>query len=42
MTVVSAGGVRRSDGAAVPLTAVPHCVWANRRPGPMRVWIPEG
>lgn len=24
----------------VRLTAVPYCVWANREPGPMQVWIP--
>ncbi|WDV55327.1 hypothetical protein PV963_35685 [Streptomyces coeruleorubidus] len=41
VSVVSAGGVRRSDGAAVRLTAVPYCVWANRRQGPTRVWIPQ-
>ncbi|MGX1623418.1 hypothetical protein [Streptomyces sp. NPDC055506] len=41
VTLLSAGGVRRSDGAAVRLTAVPYCVWANRRQGPMRVWIPR-
>ncbi|MFE2963766.1 hypothetical protein ACFXKC_08760 [Streptomyces sp. NPDC059340] len=23
------------------MTAVPNRAWANRRPGPMRVWIPE-
>ncbi|MFC9508262.1 glycoside hydrolase family 127 protein [Streptomyces sp. NPDC057002] len=41
VTLLSAGGARRSDGAAVRLTAVPYCVWANRRQGPMRVWIPR-
>jgi DUF1680 family protein len=25
---------------AISLTAVPYCVWGNRRPGAMRVWIP--
>ncbi|WP_373310321.1 hypothetical protein [Streptomyces violarus] len=39
--ILSAAGARRSDGAAVRLTAVPYCVWANRRQGPMRVWIPR-
>jgi len=24
----------------VPITAVPYCVWDNRDPGPMKVWIP--
>ena len=24
----------------VPLTAIPYFAWANRQPGPMRVWIP--
>ncbi|MFD8219427.1 hypothetical protein ACFV2U_38490 [Streptomyces sp. NPDC059697] len=23
------------------MTAVPYRAWANRRPGPMRVWITE-
>ncbi|MFG2130000.1 glycoside hydrolase family 127 protein [Streptomyces sp. NPDC048751] len=41
VSVITADGRRRSDGAAVPLTAVPYCVWANRRPGPMRVWVPQ-
>ena len=27
-------------GRAVTLTAVPYFAWANREPGPMRVWIP--
>ncbi|WP_341846401.1 hypothetical protein [Streptomyces regalis] len=40
MTAVSADGLRRGDAAAVPLTAVPYYAWANRRQGPMRVWIP--
>lgn len=26
-------------GRAVPLTAVPYYAWANRRPGPMQVWL---
>ncbi len=25
----------------VPFQAVPYCVWDNRRPGPMVVWLPE-
>jgi DUF1680 family protein len=25
---------------SVPLTAIPYYAWANRTPGPMRVWIP--
>ncbi|MFD8999917.1 glycoside hydrolase family 127 protein [Streptomyces sp. NPDC059582] len=40
--VISADGRRRSDGTAVPLTAVPYYGWANRKEGPMRVWIPQG
>lgn len=40
--VVTADGLRRGGGDAVPLTAVPYYAWANRREGPMRVWIPEG
>ncbi|MFI9344616.1 hypothetical protein ACIG0D_25625 [Streptomyces sp. NPDC052773] len=39
--VISADGRQRSDGAAVPLTAVPYDAWANREPGPTRVWVPE-
>ncbi|MFD7813546.1 glycoside hydrolase family 127 protein [Streptomyces sp. NPDC059785] len=41
VTVVTAGGRRRSDGVCVPLTAVPYHVWANRGAGPMRVWLPH-
>ncbi len=25
----------------VPLTAIPYYAWANREPGPMRVWLPQ-
>ncbi|WP_398956953.1 hypothetical protein [Streptomyces sp. GC420] len=32
---------RRSDGAAVTLTAVPYHLWANREDAAMRVWIPR-
>ncbi|MEV0170257.1 beta-L-arabinofuranosidase domain-containing protein [Streptomyces sp. NPDC050803] len=39
--VISADGRRRADGAVVRLTAVPYYAWANRRPGPMRVWVPR-
>lgn len=42
VTVVTADGLRRGDGDVVRLTAVPYYAWANRREGPMRVWIPEG
>jgi DUF1680 family protein len=31
----------RFDGTPVELTAVPYFAWANRGPGPMRVWVPE-
>ncbi|MEU6260936.1 hypothetical protein [Streptomyces sp. NPDC047043] len=41
VTVVSADGRIRGSADAVRLTAVPYRAWANRRPGPMRVWIPE-
>lgn len=27
--------------AAVTATAIPYCVWANRGPHPMRVWLPR-
>lgn len=27
-------------GGFTPLTAIPYYAWANREPGPMRVWIP--
>jgi uncharacterized protein len=27
-------------GPHLPLTAIPYFAWANRGPGPMRVWIP--
>lgn len=40
VSVVSAVGRRRGAGAAVRLSAVPYHAWANRRPGPMRVWVP--
>ncbi len=34
------------DGSAprrrTALTAIPYYAWANREPGPMRVWIPRG
>jgi DUF1680 family protein len=26
---------------ATSFTAVPYCVWDNRKPGPMAVWLPE-
>jgi uncharacterized protein len=28
------------SGRATPLTAIPYFAWANRQPGPMRVWLP--
>jgi DUF1680 family protein len=34
----SAGAGQQST--PVTLTAVPYFLWGNRRPGPMRVWIP--
>ncbi|MEU9291272.1 beta-L-arabinofuranosidase domain-containing protein [Streptomyces sp. NPDC048275] len=39
--VITADGLRRSDGSDVRLTAVPYYAWANRREGAMRVWIPQ-
>lgn len=41
VSVVSAAARRRGSGAAVRLTAVPYHAWANRRQGPMRVWVPR-
>jgi uncharacterized protein len=34
-----AGG---SPSAATTVSAIPYFLWANRAPGPMRVWIPLG
>ncbi len=28
-------------GAPTPIQAVPYYAWDNRRPGPMKVWLPE-
>jgi len=30
------------SGRRVAFKAVPYAFWANRRPGPMRVWLPTG
>lgn len=30
------------EATTATLTAIPYYLWANRQPGPMRVWIPEG
>jgi DUF1680 family protein len=30
------------DGGPVSLTAIPYHAWANREPGPMRVWLRHG
>ncbi|MEV4452688.1 hypothetical protein [Streptomyces mirabilis] len=38
---VTADGRIRGAEDVVRLTAVPNRAWANRRPGPMWVWIPE-
>jgi len=39
------GHLYRPDPAATPkraaLRAIPYCLWANRTPGPMTVWIPQ-
>ncbi|WP_418896317.1 hypothetical protein [Streptomyces cupreus] len=39
--MVSAAGRRRGAEGVVRLTAVPYHAWANRRQGPMRVWVPR-
>jgi DUF1680 family protein len=36
----SAAGAAGPAGEPLSLTAVPYFAWGNRRPGPMRVWIP--
>jgi DUF1680 family protein len=33
---------RGGDGEPVSLTAIPYHAWANRDPGPMRVWLRHG
>ena len=38
--VVVTGEVGSTTGRTGPFTAVPYCLWANRDPGPMRVWLP--
>ena len=30
------------EAGPATLTAVPYFLWANRSPGPMAVWLPEG
>ena len=30
----------RSQAEPLDLTAIPYFLWGNRKPGPMRVWIP--
>ena len=32
--------IKPAEGTPVEVTAIPYCVWANRTPGKMRVWIP--
>ena len=32
--------VDEPGGTAVTVPAIPYFLWANRAPGPMRVWIP--
>jgi DUF1680 family protein len=34
--------INRCHVKAVPFAAIPYYAWANREPGPMTVWIPEG
>jgi uncharacterized protein len=38
--VVVTSEVGSVSGARGTLVAVPYCLWANREPGPMRVWLP--
>ncbi|WP_129664100.1 glycoside hydrolase family 127 protein [Phytoactinopolyspora endophytica] len=40
VTVVRASGSVEGRQRPVTLTAIPYYAWANRGPGPMRVWIP--
>jgi DUF1680 family protein len=35
-----APGATTEAGAPVPIQAIPYYAWANRAPGPMRVWLP--
>jgi len=35
-------GCHPVDSEDVPVTAIPYFTWANRGPGPMRVWLPRG
>ncbi len=42
--ILRAEGARRVEGGGsepATLTAVPYCLWDNRRPGEMLVWIRE-
>jgi DUF1680 family protein len=32
----------RTEGRTVEVTAIPYYAWANREPGPMRVWLRSG
>jgi DUF1680 family protein len=34
--------VRVVGGELASLTAIPYHAWANRKPGPMRVWLRRG
>jgi hypothetical protein len=38
---VSRGKDQRLTTERVPFQAVPYCLWDNRAPGPMVVWLPE-
>ena len=33
------GKAREPEGRRVEVTAVPYYAWANRKAGPMRVWL---
>ena len=35
------GGTTRPAAVPAAITAVPYCLWANRQPGEMTVWIRE-
>jgi DUF1680 family protein len=37
-----AGNTPTDDGDDVDVTAIPYFAWANRGPGPMRVWLTRG
>jgi hypothetical protein len=38
---VASGNEGKRATHPVPFQAVPYCLWDNRQPGPMVVWLPE-